>query len=52
MGMGILSSLGRLSSSGGYCFRACAARVTVVRFVCVCVCVCVDSNLTYAVTYS
>ena len=37
MEMGILSSLGRLSSFGGSCFRACAARVTV----CVCVRVCV-----------
>ena len=40
--------------------RACAARVTVVGFVCVCVCVSVKSHLTYgasvrpenAVTYS
>ena len=54
--MGILSSLGRLSSFGGSCFRACAARVTVV----VCVCVSVLTNITYgasvrpenAVTYS
>ena len=43
--MGILSSLGRLSSFGGSCFRACAARVTVV--VCVCVCVSVLTNITH-----
>ena len=33
--MGILSSLGRLSSFGGSCFRACTARVTVVVRGCV-----------------
>ena len=36
MGMGILSSLGRLSSFGGSCLCACAASVTVVGSVCEC----------------
>ena len=35
MGMGILSSLERLFSFGGSCFRACSARITVVGSVCV-----------------
>ena len=50
MGTGILSSLGRLSSFGGSCFGACAARVTVVCVcvcVCVCTCVCLLTNITY-----
>ena len=54
MGTGILSSLGRLSSFGGSCFRACAASYRI--WVCASV-----TNLTYhgafvrpenAVTYS
>ena len=40
MGMGILSSLGRLSHFRDSCFRTCAARVTVLVCVCVRVSVC------------